>query len=189
MDAVLHEAATTQLGPAPGEAPSPAQAAVLANPTLHLALYHPVIPQNAGNIGRICIGIRAQLHLIAPLGFSLDDKLLRRAGLDYWPDLVWRVHANDDAFLAWLGTREPWLVTKFGRLRADRAAYGRGDVLLLGNENHGLPAAWRERWAPRCIALPMLGPIRSFNLANAAAMVAGYAVVATGAAEDWQPAS
>lgn len=156
-------------------------------PLLHLALYHPAIPQNTGNIGRLCVGHRARLHLIAP-GFDVDEKAVRRAGLDYWPHLDRRIHTDDDAFLTWLTEPagndhppdhrpEPWLITKTGKLRFDQPDYRDGDVLILGNENTGLPPAWHERWPERRVHIPIHGPIRSYNLANAAAITLAHAAL------------
>lgn len=138
---------------------------------LHVALYHPAIPQNTGNIGRLCVGMQAHLHIIEPTKFKISDSALKRAGLDYWPNLTLTIHESDLLFLEWLGERAPWLITKFGDSRFDEAAYREGDVLILGNENTGLPDEWHERWPERRIYLPMPGPIRSYNLANAAAIV------------------
>lgn len=146
---------------------------------LHLVLYHPAIPQNTGTTARQCVGMNAHLHLIAP-AFDLSEKAVRRAGLDYWPHLTLTVHDADEAFLDWLGEQEPWLVTKHGQQRYDAPAYRDSDVLILGNENTGLPHAWHERWAKRTVHLPMLGPIRSYNLANAAAVVLAQATLTAG---------
>jgi tRNA (cytidine/uridine-2'-O-)-methyltransferase len=154
---------------------------------MHVALYHPEIPPNTGNIGRLCVGMGAELHLIGPCAFDLSTKALRRAGLDYWPHLHWQLHADEDRFLAWLGEREPWLVTKFATRRFDQAPYQHDDVILLGNEVTGLPEAWHERWPDRGLAIPILGQIRSYNLANAAAMVLAQASLATGRFDAWQP--
>jgi tRNA (cytidine/uridine-2'-O-)-methyltransferase len=146
---------------------------------LHLALYHPAIPQNTGNIARLCVGMNAHLHLIGPHGFDLSDKAVRRAGLDYWPHLMLTEHADERAFLVWLeheaSSPRPWLITKHGPLRFDQPAYRDGDVLILGNENTGLPESWHERWPERRVSIPIRGPIRSFNLANAAAIVLAHA--------------
>jgi len=155
---------------------------------LHVALYQPAIPQNTGNIGRLCVGMGARLHIIGPTVFDLSDKAVRRAGLDYWPHLALTVHDDPDAFLNWLGDRPPWLVTKLGDTRFDRAPYIDGDVLILGNENTGLPQAWHERWPGRRISVPMPGNVgvegtpgfrgvRSYNLANTAAIVLAAATV------------
>ncbi len=154
---------------------------------MHLALYQPQVPPNTGNIGRLCVGMRAHLHIIGPCAFDFSDKALRRAGLDYWPELQWTLYSGPDEFLAWLGEREPWLVTKFGSVRFDRAAYRADDVIIMGNEVRGLPEAWRARWPERCVHIPILGPIRAFNLANAAAMVLAHAQLATGAFDGYVP--
>ncbi len=154
---------------------------------LHLALYHPAIPQNTGNIARTSVGFGAALHLIHPMKFEITDHAVKRAGLDYWPSVRLAEHDDDDAFLDWLGDRRPWLITKFGKHRFDQPAYADGDVIVLGNENTGLPQAWHDRWADRTVYIPMPGPadgspnIRSFNLANAAAIVLAHASLKTGA--------
>lgn len=154
---------------------------------LDLVLYQPSIPGNTGNIGRLCVGMGARLHLIKPCGFSLDEKQLRRAGLDYWPHLSLQEHDSTEAFLEWIGDREPWLVTKFGAHRFDQAPYQRDDIIIMGNEQKGLPAAWRERWAHRCVAVPMFGPIRSYNLANTTGIVLAQALAHMGALDAWRP--
>ncbi|MDX1681645.1 MAG: tRNA (cytidine(34)-2'-O)-methyltransferase [Phycisphaeraceae bacterium] len=146
---------------------------------MHLALYQPAIPPNTGNIGRLCVGLGAHLHLIGPIGFDLSEHSRRRAGLDYWSDLDWTLHDDPDAFLQWLGDRAPWLITKHGTHRFDRIDYQADDVLILGNENTGLPDTWHQRWTDRRIFIPIHGPVRSFNLANAAAIVLAQATVRT----------
>ncbi len=150
---------------------------------MHLAIYHPVIPPNTGNIGRLCVGLGASLQIIGPCGFDFGAKARRRAGLDYWDQLEWTLHPDEDAFLAWLGTRRPWLVTKFGSLRFDAPDYADEDVIVLGNENTGLPQAWHERWAANTVHIPVLGPVRSYNQANAAAMVLAQATLRAGGFE------
>ncbi len=147
---------------------------------LHLVLYHPAIPQNTGNIARTTVGFQAHLHLIKPYKFEITDHAVQRAGLDYWPHVRLTEHDCDDAFLNWLGDRRPWLITKFGRHRFDQPAYHDGDVLILGNENTGLPESWRTRWEDRGVMIPILGPIRSYNLANAAAILLAHASLKAG---------
>ncbi|MBA3708797.1 MAG: tRNA (cytidine(34)-2'-O)-methyltransferase [Planctomycetes bacterium] len=148
---------------------------------MHLALYQPQIPGNTGNIGRLCVGMRARLEIIGPCAFDFGEKALKRAGLDYWPHLAWTLHPSPEAFLAWLGERQPWLVTKHGRQRFDQPAYAEDDVIILGNEVRGLPDEWHRRWAERTVHIPILGPIRAYNLANAAAMVLSHARIVSGA--------
>ena len=148
---------------------------------LHLALYHPAIPQNTGNIARTTVGMGAHLHLIHPMKFEISDHAVKRAGLDYWPSVTLTEHADDDAFLRWLGDRRPWLVTKHGVHRFDQPDYQSGDVIILGNENTGLPDEWHARWPDRTVTIPMPGPIngganiRSYNLSNSAAIVLAHA--------------
>lgn len=156
---------------------------------MHCAIYHPVIPQNTGNLGRLCVGMGATLQIIGPCSFDFDDRALRRAGLDYWPHLQWQLHPDEDAFLHWLGDREPWLITKFGQQRFDQAPYHDDDIIILGNENTGLPDAWHQRWPQRCLAIPIMGPIRSYNVANAGAMVLSHASAACGRFDSWAPAA
>jgi tRNA (cytidine/uridine-2'-O-)-methyltransferase len=165
---------------------------------LHVALYQPCIPPNTGNIGRQCVGMKMRLHLIGPLTMDLSAQAVKRAGLDYWPDLDLQLHDSPEAFLRWLGSpaqsgagehspsaaagpaRQPWLITKHGSLRYDQVPYRDEDVLLLGNELTGLPEAWRQRWRDRCVHIPILGPVRSYNLANAAAIVMAQACLTAG---------
>jgi tRNA (cytidine/uridine-2'-O-)-methyltransferase len=144
---------------------------------LHLALYHPAIPQNTGNIARLCVGMEAHLHVIGPTPFEISDRTVRRAGLDYWDNLTITIHNSETEFLGWLGERVPWLVTKFGDVRFDAASYRDEDIIILGNENTGLPDGWHDSWPGRRLFVPMPGPIRSFNLANTAAIVLAQATL------------
>ena len=129
----------------------------------------PEIGPNTGNIGRICLGIGAQLHLIHPLGFKTDDKAVRRAGLDYWKHVNVLEHSSARAFWEWAqGKRVHLFSTKSSRPYT-QIEWRAGDVALFGPESRGLPedlihdkGAW---------TIPMTGPIRSLNLANAVAVV------------------
>ena len=147
---------------------------------LHVVLYQPSIPPNTGNIGRQCVGMNARLHLIGPLSIDLGAQAVKRAGLDYWPRLDLVRHDDPAAFLDWLGDRRPWLVTKRGDLRYDRVPFADEDVLIFGNELHGLPDAWHERWPDRRVYVPVLGDIRSYNLANTAAIIMAQACLIAG---------
>jgi tRNA (cytidine/uridine-2'-O-)-methyltransferase len=151
---------------------------------LNLVLYHPAIPQNTGNIARTTVGFNANLHLVKPYKFEITEHAVLRAGLDYWPYVRLTEHDDDDAFLDWLGDRKPWLITKFGDLRFDQPAYQSDDVLILGNENTGLPDAWMQRWGDRRVCIPMHGNIRSYNLANAAAIMLAHASLKAGVLGD-----
>jgi tRNA (cytidine/uridine-2'-O-)-methyltransferase len=158
-----------------------------SEPTFHLALYQPQIPGNTGTLGRMCVGLNAHLHIIGPCAFDFSDAAVRRAGLDYWPLLRWTLHDDETAFLAWLGPREPWLVTETGPLRWDRADYAAGDVIVLGSEKGGLPAAWHRRWRHRAVHLPILGEVRTYNLANAGAAVLLTAAARSGLCDGYAP--
>jgi tRNA (cytidine/uridine-2'-O-)-methyltransferase len=143
-------------------------------PSLHIALVNPQIGPNTGNIGRLCLGIGARLHLVHPLGFSLDEKQVRRAGLDYWKHVDLQEHADLAAFLQWLEGRRFFLYSTKGEGTYARLAHERGDVLVFGQESKGLPAdliaahgAWR---------IPMPGPVRSLNLSNSVSVVSMHAL-------------
>ncbi len=136
---------------------------------LHVALYHPEIPQNTGNIGRLCLAVDATLHLVHPLSFDTSEKAVRRAGLDYWKQVRLVEHPDEISFWSWVGERRVHLYSSHGTRPYTACAYAPGDVLLFGCETVGLPedlvsarGAWR---------IPMIGATRSLNLANAASIV------------------
>ena len=147
---------------------------------LHVALYQPEIPPNTGNIARQCVGMNACLHIIGPIDMDLSSSAVKRAGLDYWDQLELIFHKQKDDFLSWLGDRKPWLVSKHGKLRYDRADYSDGDILIFGNEITGLPEQWISRWSDRTVYVPMIGRIRSYNLANTAGIVLAHASLKAG---------
>ena len=139
---------------------------------LHVALWEPEIPPNAGNVARLCAATGARLHLIGRLGFRLDDRSLKRAGLDYWPAVDLVRHVTFEEFEAALGAARVWCVETPGERPYTRAAFAEGDCLLFGNESGGLPPGMRERYAGRVIGIPMpTGKVRSLNLATAAGIV------------------
>ncbi len=138
--------------------------------TLHIALMEPEIGPNTGNIGRLCLGIDAQLHLIHPLGFDTSDKAVRRAGLDYWKHVSVVEHADAEEFWTWAEGREVHLFSTKSNRPYTQTPWTPGNVLLFGPESRGLPEdliASRGAWT-----IPMKGPIRSLNLANAVAVAA-----------------
>lgn len=143
---------------------------------LHVVLYQPDIPQNAGNIGRSCVAVGAKLWLVRPLGFQLDDRYLKRAGMDYWHLVDCEVVENWEQLLERLPGRRFWLLTKFASKLLWEAEFQRGDVLVFGSETRGLPAAIREEYAESCLKLPMLDDVRSLNLASTANTVMYEAV-------------
>ena len=139
---------------------------------LHVALWEPEIPPNTGNIARLCAATGAVLHLIGRLGFRLDDRHLRRAGLDYWPHVAIRQHATFDAFASALdGARVIPLSSKTERAYT-RIGYRDGDCLLFGSESKGLPETVLARYADTAVTIPMpAGRARSLNLATAVGIV------------------
>lgn len=142
------------------------------SPLFNVVLVEPEIPNNTGNIGRLCVGTRCRLHLVEPLGFQIDAKQLRRAGLDYWPHLDWCRHKNWQAFQESLApsARLIFFTTKTEESYFD-FEFQEGDYLVFGKETKGLdPQLWQgEQGYARTI--PMLGPIRSHNLANSVTAV------------------
>ena len=139
---------------------------------LHVALFEPEIPPNTGNIIRLCANAGAQLHLIKPLGFELDDKRLRRAGLDYHEFSDVKLHDDFIAFTTWLGDRRLFACTTNGSRHHDQANYENEDVLLFGPESRGLPAEILESIdAEHKIRIPMQENSRSINLSNATAII------------------
>ena len=139
---------------------------------MHVVLYQPEIPPNTGNVIRLCANTGAALHLIRPLGFDLDDKKLRRAGLDYHEFARVAVHDDLDAFLAAVSPRRLFAVSTRGRMRYDRVAYAEDDALLFGPETRGLPQAVLDALPEeQRLSLPMRPGNRSLNLSNAVAVI------------------
>ena len=135
-------------------------------------LYQPEIPPNTGNIIRLCANTGARLHLVEPLGFSLEQRGLRRAGLDYADLAQVRVHRDLAACLHALAGATLYAVETGGRRRYSDAAFRRGDALLFGSETRGLPAQVLADIPPdQVLSIPMRGGNRSLNLSNAVALV------------------
>jgi tRNA (cytidine/uridine-2'-O-)-methyltransferase len=134
---------------------------------MNIVLFQPEIPQNTGNIGRTCVALNAKLWLVRPMGFRLDDKQLQRAGLDYWQHLNWEAVDSWDDLIPKMTLARMWLFTKFGNRSYSEVAYESHDWLVFGSESRGLPESIRERFADQCVSLPMIGPVRSLNLAVA----------------------
>jgi len=138
---------------------------------LHIVLVCPEIPQNTGNIARTCAVTGAVLHLVGPLGFSLDDRYLKRAGLDYWHLLDIRHYDDLEHFLAVHGDKPLHLMTTHAQQPYHEVAYQPGDFLVFGRESAGLPHEWiREHYADS-FRIPMIAGARSLNLSNAVAIV------------------
>lgn len=147
-----------------------------AEPLLHVVLYQPDIPQNTGNIGRTCVAVGAKLWLIRPLGFRLDEKHLRRAGMDYWQHLDWEAVDSWEEVQERLPDANVWCLTKFATRMVWEATFQTGDILLFGSESRGLPDRIRDDQPGRNLKLPMSDLVRSLNLASTANTVVYEAV-------------
>lgn len=145
-------------------------------PLLHVVLYQPDIPQNTGNIGRTCVAVGAKLWLVRPLGFHLDAKHLRRAGMDYWRFVEWEAVDDLREIRERLPDRNWWYITKFGRQLVWDAQFGHGDVIVFGSETRGLPAGLLQENPGGTLQFPMHEEVRSLNLASTATAVVYEAV-------------
>jgi tRNA (cytidine/uridine-2'-O-)-methyltransferase len=139
---------------------------------MHVVLYQPEIAQNTGSVGRTCVAVGAKLWLVRPLGFRIEDRRLRRAGLDYWQHLDWEVVDDWHALCRRLPDRRRWFFTKTAGLCYTDVRYGPDDVLVFGNESQGLPPTMLDCSAGRCLRIPIHGEARSLNLSVAVAVVA-----------------
>jgi len=140
--------------------------------SIELVLVEPEIPQNTGNIVRTCAATNIKLHLVEPLGFSIDDKYLKRAGLDYWHLVEIETHESLQAFLTkYTDRRMYYATTKAGDYNYSQVEYQLGDMILFGKETRGLPEEILFARPDRCIRIPMESDARSLNLSNAAAVI------------------
>jgi tRNA (cytidine/uridine-2'-O-)-methyltransferase len=140
----------------------------------NIVLVEPQIPNNTGNIGRLCVATKSRLHLVHPLGFEITDSRVKRAGLDYWPDLEICHHDN---FEAWVKTINPESAIYFFSARAEKSFYKvdlkAGDYLIFGKEAEGLTSEIIDQFKENIVKIPFPGKVRSFNLANAVSMALG----------------
>lgn len=138
---------------------------------MNIVLHQPEIPQNTGNIGRTCVATDTALHLIRPLGFSTDDKTLKRAGMDYWKDLKVYYYDNfEDFLLKNPNARLIMATTKARRTYCD-IGYGENDFIMFGSEGSGIPEEILLKYKESCVRIPMIGDYRSLNLSNSVAIV------------------
>ena len=155
--------------------------------TVHIVLLEPEIPQNTGNIARTCAATGAVLHLIEPLGFTIDDAKLKRAGLDYWHYLDIRYYKNIDDFYAKNPGAQPYMFsTKAPHCYTD-ITYPEEAYLMFGKETKGLPEDLLNRNLDHCVRIPMLDDRRSLNLSNSVA-IAVYEVLRQGGFSDMKMA-
>lgn len=139
---------------------------------MHVVLYQPEIPPNTGSIARLCAATNTPLHLIAPLGFKIDDKHLKRAGLDYWKYVEVRLHASWEDFVRQEQGKRFLLFSKRAKQSYTKAAYKEEDFLVFGPETRGLPQDLLEAHKERAYRIPMMGHgVRSLNLSNAVSIV------------------
>jgi len=147
--------------------------ATILDPVLHLILFEPEIPPNTGNVIRLCANTGARLHLVRPLGFRLDARAVRRAGMDYAELADVQVHDDLDACLASLGGPRWFAFSTKAATRYDAIAYAPGDALVFGPETRGLPDRVIDACPPaHRLRVPMVAGARSMNLANVVAVAA-----------------
>jgi tRNA (cytidine/uridine-2'-O-)-methyltransferase len=141
-------------------------------PLIHVALIEPEIPQNTGNIGRTCVGTRSDLHLVGQLGFRITDRNLKRAGLDYWQHLKWAHHQTlQDWEQQMANPKRAFYFSTKGTKSYFEMDYQPGDWFVFGKETKGLDEDLLRRNEGQVLQIPMLGPIRSLNVATAVTVV------------------
>jgi len=144
---------------------------LLGSGTLEIVLVSPEIPQNTGNIARTCALTGTRLHLIEPLGFSLADRYMKRAGLDYWEHVKLQVWKDFEEFAAAYAHRNLYLASTKAKLSYDQVNYQAEDVIVFGCETRGLSNSILERYPQQLIRIPMINMGRSLNLSNSAAII------------------
>ncbi len=138
---------------------------------MHIVLHQPEIPANTGNIGRTCVATGSVLHLIEPLGFVLNEKSVKRAGMDYWDKLDVRRYMNFDEFKEKNPGARIWMATTKARKVYSEADFGPDDFIMFGKESAGIPEEILVEYPDSCIRIPMMDDIRSLNLSNSVAIV------------------
>lgn len=138
---------------------------------MHIILHQPEIPANTGNIGRTCVASGTSLHLIEPLGFRLNEKDIKRAGMDYWEHLQVQRYMNFEEFKKTYPDAKIWMATTKAKLTYTDVNYGPDDFIMFGKESAGIPEEILVDHADTCIRIPMLSKIRSLNLSNSVAIV------------------
>lgn len=138
---------------------------------MHIILHQPEIPANTGNIGRTCVATGTSLHLIEPLGFRLDEKSIKRAGMDYWSRLDVTRYMNYQEFLKCHPDAKIWMATTKAKRSYTEVSYGENDFIMFGKESAGIPEELLAAHEASCIRIPMLPSIRSLNLSNSVAIV------------------
>lgn len=138
---------------------------------LNIVLYQPEIPQNTGNIARTCVLTNSKLHLIKPMGFKIDDKQVKRAGLDYWSELKIEIHESYEEFMEKYGKEKIFLATTHGGEHYDEVSFKEGDFIMFGKETSGVPEDVHSKHEG--IRVPMIKTsTRSLNISNTVAIIA-----------------
>lgn len=138
---------------------------------MHIILHQPEIPANTGNIGRTCVATGTSLHLIEPIGFRINEKEIRRAGLDYWDKLDVTRYVNFEEFKETFPKAKIWMATTKAKYCYTDVTYGPDDFIMFGRESAGIPEELLVDYEESCIRIPMLEDIRSLNLSNSVAIV------------------
>ena len=138
---------------------------------LNIVLYEPEIPANTGNIGRTCVATGTKLHLIEPLGFRLDEKALKRAGMDYWKDLDVTTYVNWDDFCEKNPNAKIYMATTKGQNVYTEVSYEEDCYIMFGKESAGIPEEILRDNQETCVRIPMFGETRSLNLSNSVAII------------------
>ncbi|MGN0346510.1 MAG: tRNA (uridine(34)/cytosine(34)/5-carboxymethylaminomethyluridine(34)-2'-O)-methyltransferase TrmL [Lachnospiraceae bacterium] len=138
---------------------------------MHIVLHQPEIPANTGNIGRTCVATGTKLHLIEPLGFHLDEKRIKRAGMDYWDILDYQRYVNYQDFLEKNPGAKIYMATTKAKRKYTDVQFGPDDYIMFGKESAGIPEEILVENEENCIRIPMLPDIRSLNLSNSVAIV------------------
>jgi tRNA (cytidine/uridine-2'-O-)-methyltransferase len=145
------------------------------DPLCRVVLVEPLIPENTGNVSRTCVATGSELHLVEPMAFEITETRVKRAGLDYWPDLAWQKHQNYEEFRQAVGQSRVFFVETTAKTSLYEVEFKRGDFVVFGKETTGLDASmWLGNDAPenaQSIYIPMPGTTRSLNLSNAVAVV------------------
>lgn len=138
---------------------------------MHIILHQPEIPANTGNIGRTCVATNTDLHLIEPLGFQLNEKQIKRAGMDYWDKLNVSRYMNFEEFKTTHPNAKIWMATTKAKQKYSDAQFGPDDYIMFGKESAGIPEEILVDYEKTCIRIPMGEDIRSLNLSNSVAIV------------------
>ena len=142
------------------------------NPRFNVVLYQPEIPGNTGAVGRTCVAFEAKLWLVKPLGFQIDEKKLRRAGLDYWPELAFETADHWEDLTAKIGQTNFWMFTRFAERDFASTDFTESDTLVFGSETSGLPKHITLMDPNRNLRIPTSKYVRSLNLASSVAVAA-----------------